>query len=126
MADATTVRLDMQPQQSEWRRALRRMLSQPITVIGLILVVLAVVCALIAPKIAPFDPVFGNLREHLQPPSSVHLFGTDHLGRDIASRVVYGSQISLKIALATQALTLVIGLLLGLIGGYYGGWIDAL
>src|SRR5262249_44147739 len=59
------------------------------------------------------------------PPSLAHTFGTDHLGRDIESRVIYGSQISLKIALATQALTLVCGLLLGLVGGYYGGWLDA-
>jgi peptide/nickel transport system permease protein len=129
MADATlkqpAARLDMPPQQSEWRRALRRLLGHPITVLGLILVALAVMCALIAPQIAPFDPILGNLRDHLQPPSSAHLLGTDHLGRDITSRVIYGSQISLKIALATQALTLVVGLLLGLVGGYYGGWIDA-
>lgn len=117
------VTLEHQP--SQLQRALRRLLRNPTTIIGLILVGLALACAILAPLIAPYDPIFGNLRDHLQAPSVVHAFGTDNLGRDISSRVIFGSQISLKIALGVQALTLVVGLLLGLIGGYYGGLIDA-
>jgi peptide/nickel transport system permease protein len=131
MADSSVVQLPNPPvahleQTSQFRRALRRMLRNPITVLGLLLVALALACAVLAPVIAPYDPIFGSLRDHLQPPSVAHAFGTDHLGRDIASRVMFGSQTSLKIALAVQALTLVVGLLLGLVGGYYGGIIDAL
>ncbi len=117
------VELTRQP--SELRRALRRLLRNPTSIIGLALVGLALACALLAPLIAPYDPIFGNLRDHLQAPSLVHTFGTDNLGRDISSRVMFGAQTSLKIAIGVQALTLVGGLLLGLVGGFYGGLIDA-
>ncbi len=128
MADSTVLKapvIELAQRPSPFRLALRRLLRNPTTIIGLILVALALACAVFAPLIAPYDPIFGNLRDHLQAPSAVHAFGTDNLGRDIASRVMFGSQISLKIALAVQALTLVVGLLLGLVGGYYGGLVDA-
>lgn len=112
-------------QPSELRRALRRLLRNPTSILGLALVGLALLCALLAPHLAPYDPIYGNLRDHLQAPSLVHAFGTDNLGRDIASRVIFGAQTSLKIAIAVQALTLAVGLLLGLIGGFYGGMSDA-
>ncbi len=109
-----------------YRRALRRLLTSPTTLLGLILVGGAVLCALTAPLIAPYDPIYGNLRANLQAPSTVHAFGTDNLGRDIFSRVIYGSQISIKLALSVQAFTLVIGLVLGMVSGYYGGWVDVI
>jgi peptide/nickel transport system permease protein len=110
---------------SEWQRALRRLLRNPTSILGVTLVGLALACALLAPLIAPYDPIYGNLRDHLQEPSALHFFGTDNLGRDVFSRVLYGSQVSLEIALAVQVLTLFSGLVLGLIGGFYGGRIDA-
>ena len=122
-ANRTVVELHQQPR--EWQRALHRLLHNPLTILGLMLVVLALACAIFAPLIAPYDPILGNLRDHLQTPSAVHAFGTDNFGRDILSRTIYGSQVSLKIALGVQVITLAVGLVLGLIAGYYGGVIDA-
>ncbi len=116
--------LEVQQDAPRWRKALRRMITDPTTVIGLLLVSIALAAALLAPLIAPYDPILGNLRDHLQPPSAVYAFGTDNVGRDVFSRVLYGSQVSLKIALGVQVLTLVVGLVLGLLSGYYGGWVD--
>ena len=117
--------VELQRQPREWQRALCRLLRNPVTVFGLVLVLLALACAIFAPLIAPYDPILGNLRDHLQLPSALHIFGTDNFGRDILSRTIYGSQISLKIALAVQVLTLIVGLVLGLMSGYYGGITDA-
>jgi peptide/nickel transport system permease protein len=111
---------------SEWRRALRRLLRNPTSVLGVALVGVALAIALLAPLLAPYDPILGNLRDHLQEPSALHAFGTDNLGRDVFTRVLYGSQISLQIALAVQVLTLAVGLVLGLFSGFYGGLIDTI
>lgn len=108
-------------------RLLRRLFSNPTTMIGLTLVVGALVCALFAPFIAPYDPIAGDLRHlYVMPPSYEHLFGTDDVGRDILSRVIYGAQVSLKISLVAQGAGVVIGVLLGLVTGYFGGWLDTL
>ncbi len=80
--------------------------------------------ALCAPLIAPFDPLAINLNAVKQGPCSTYLFGTDTLGRDIFSRVVYGARTSLAIGLSATALSLVIGLLAGMLGGYAGGRLD--
>jgi len=101
-------------------------LNNPTTVLGLLLVGLAVASAIFAPAIAPYDPIYGNLRDHLQPPSAVHAFGTDDVGRDVFTRVLYGAQISLEISVSVQMITLAVGVVLGLVSGYYGGWIDVL
>lgn len=129
MADASlqqpTATLEVERTTNQ-RRALRRLVSNPTAMIGLALVLGAVAIAILAPLIAPHDPIIGNLRDHLQPPSSAHFFGTDDVGRDIFTRVLFGSQVSLQIALAVQIITLIIGVILGLVGGYYGGWVDVL
>jgi peptide/nickel transport system permease protein len=111
---------------SEWQRTLRLLRRNPISVLGIVLVAVALICAVIAPLVAPYDPILGILRDHLQGPSALHIFGTDNLGRDVFTRVLYGSQVSLAIALAVQVLTLVLGLVLGLLSGFYGGLIDAI
>lgn len=110
---------------SRRRQAIRRFVRNRAALVGLILVSFVLACAVFAPLIAPYDPIVGDLRAYIQPPSAQHLFGTDDIGRDIFSRVIYGSQISLKIALAAQAISLGVGLLLGLLAGYYGGVFDA-
>ncbi len=107
-------------------KATRRFLANPSAMIGLVLVIMALLCALFAAQIATYNPIRGDLRAYVQPPSLEHIFGTDDIGRDIFSRVIYGSRISLKIALLTQTATLSIGLMFGLITGFYGGWIDIL
>ncbi len=118
--------LKVERRTSEWQRALRRLIHNPTSILGVLLVALALACAILAPLIAPYDPILGNLRDHLQEPSAIHAFGTDNLGRDVFTRTIYGSQISLEIALAVQVLTLIVGLLLGLVSGFYGGLIDAI
>jgi peptide/nickel transport system permease protein len=91
---------------------------------GMILVAIFVACALFAPWIAPQDPAKINLPARLQPPSAVHWFGADELGRDIFSRVIYGSRISMLVGASVVAGSLLIGLIIGSIAGYYGGLAD--
>ena len=96
--------------------------SLAIGVAGLALFVLA---ALAAPLVAPYDPVALDLAATLQPPSAAHWFGTDHLGRDLLSRVIWAARIDLQIGFVGVAVPLVIGSLVGLFAGYLGGWTDA-
>ncbi len=91
---------------------------------GLVLVALFVVFALFAPWIAPQSPSAIDLPSRLQPPSAAHWFGTDELGRDILSRVIYGARISMLVGSSVVVGSLLLGLILGSIAGYYGGWAD--
>jgi len=102
-------------------RTLRRSRT---AVAGGVIVLLFVLGAIFAPLIAPQDPLRPNLRNRLQPPSLEHLLGTDRFGRDMLSRIIYGSRISLKISGAGVTLALLLGLLLGAMAGYYGGITD--
>lgn len=111
---------------SEWRRALRRLWRSRLAMLGATIVLALVAVAIFAPWIAPYSPTRINLRERLQPPSGKHLFGTDDAGRDILSRVIYGSRVTLRICVLVVGLTLVIGTLLGLVSGFFGGWVDEL
>ena len=92
--------------------------------IGMALVAVFVVFALFAPWIAPQNPSNIDLPSRLQPPSGTHWFGTDELGRDIFSRVIYGARISMLVGSSVVAGSLLLGLVLGSIAGYYGGWAD--
>ena len=98
--------------------------SQPLTVFGLFFLVVFVVLALFAPWIAPFDPAAIHLDARLAAPSAAHWFGTDELGRDILSRVIFGTRISMSVASSVVGIALVTGTILGSIAGYYGGWVD--
>ena len=91
------------------RRALRRLLRNPLALTGLIVVVLAVLAALLANLIAPYPPDHTDFSAALQPPSPAHWFGTDELGRDQLSRVLFGLRVSLLVAVLSIALSLVVG-----------------
>ena len=91
----------------------------------LLLVIILILAAIFAPVIAPQDPYVSNLKNALQAPSSEHWFGTDKLGRDIFSRVIYASRISLSSTLVLVAIIFVVGTILGTLAGYFGGWVDA-
>ena len=105
-----------------WKR-LRR---QPLALIGGGIVAIVIATGLLAPFLAPYDPVSQNLHSRLEPPSLGHIFGTDDFGRDIFSRVIHGSLISIRIGVFTVFGASIIGTLLGLWSGYKGGWADVL
>lgn len=116
----------------QWRRRSRtgdflRALTRSIPgKLGAILILLVVFIALAAPLVAPYDPIAINVPARLQAPSLAHLFGTDETGRDVFSRVLYGSQISLRVGVIAVSIALVLGVSLGLIAGFYGGVADLL
>lgn len=99
----------------------RRFRKNRMAVAGMAVVLLFAVMAIFAPYLVPYDPLESNVRNRLQPPSSEHLLGTDSLGRDMLSRIMYGSRISLLIALLAVALAISIGVPIGALAGYFGG-----
>jgi len=96
----------------------------PLAATGVLLVVMFVLCAVFAPWIAPQDPAHIDLPTRLHAPSVAHWCGTDELGRDILSRLIYGSRISMLVGTCVVAASLTLGLIIGSIAGYYGGGID--
>jgi len=104
---------------------LARVLSRnPLALIGVVLIFLFVLCAIFGPAISPRDPAFIDLATRLQPPSMQHLFGTDELGRDIFSRILYGARIAFIVGTSVVAGSLLLGTLVGSLAGYYGGRLD--
>jgi len=114
-----------------WGARVKRPDFPPVTVILLALAVLLIACALLAPVLAPHDPHEGILADRLMPPawlsegSSSYLLGTDVLGRDVLSRLLYGAQISLLVAVSSVLAASIVGSLIGIVAGYLGGWVDA-
>ena len=98
--------------------------ANPLNVAALALIGAFAICAVLAPIIAPYDPLAQALGSRLEPPSPDHWLGTDQLGRDIASRLLYGARISLVIGIVVVALAGVFGTLVGLVAGYAGGLVD--
>lgn len=111
--------------QSPARRAARLFFRSPSGIVGLTLTALVVVCALLAPLLAPYDPVAYLPADRMQGPSLRHLLGTDLYGRDLLSRVIYGSRISLSVSSLSVGLALLVGGCFGALAGYYRGWVDA-
>ena len=105
-------------------RALRRLRRRPMAVFGLVVASLFVLMALFAPLIAPYDPAATNFSAVLQGPSAAHIMGTDDLGRDVFSRVVFGARASLEAGVLATLLALIVAVPLGLMAGYYRGWWD--
>jgi peptide/nickel transport system permease protein len=93
---------------------------------GILIVGIFSIIAILAPLISPYDPSIIDQNNLLTSPSKQHIFGTDGLGRDLLSRIIYGSKISLSIGLIAVGIATIIGLILGSIGGFYGGFIDTL
>ncbi|MFW5679852.1 MAG: nickel transporter permease [Pseudomonadota bacterium] len=95
-----------------------------LAMVGLGLILLLLLVAAFAPWLAPYDPNVQNLANRLQPPSAAHWLGTDELGRDILSRIIHGSRITLYIVTLVVVIAAPVGLLVGTVAGYLGGWID--
>lgn len=98
--------------------------SQPLAAVGLLLLLGFTIAAVLAPWLAPADPTQIALRHRLVAPGPGHWFGTDELGRDILSRIVYGARVSLLVAVSVVGLSLLVGLVAGSVAGFYGGWMD--
>ena len=106
-------------------RAMRHTLAEnPLTLFAAVLFVLLVLAAIFGAAVAPYDPLATDSAGALSPPSFAHPFGTDHLGRDVLSRVIAAAQVDLGIAVSAVALSFAVGLLLGAYAGYFGGWTD--
>ncbi len=106
------------------QRSARLARRNPLAAVGVVLVLVFMVCAIFAPWLAPQDPAHIDLPNRLERPSSHHLCGTDELGRDILSRLIWGARISMFVGSSVVACSLFLGLIIGSLAGYYGGGID--
>jgi peptide/nickel transport system permease protein len=106
------------------RRMRRRLLRRPLAVFGLVVALMFVLMAIFAPVIAPYDPGQSDFSAPLEGPSAEHLFGTDELGRDVFSRVVWGARASMQAGVFATLLAMAFAVPIGLIAGYYRGWVD--
>jgi peptide/nickel transport system permease protein len=107
---------------SEFRRVVRVFFGRKLAVIGLVIIILLIFTAIFAPLIAPYDPYKMDMAHTLNQPSAQHLLGTDSLGRDVLSRIMYGSRASLLVAIGAIGMATIIGEGLGLIAAHFGGW----
>ena len=104
---------------------LRRMARQnKMAVLSAMLLILLVLSAVFAPVLTPYDPVIGDISQRLQPPSGAHWLGTDEMGRDVLTRLLYGARVSLAVGVVPTLISMAIGIVIGMISGYFGGKID--
>jgi peptide/nickel transport system permease protein len=114
----------LSPRARQRRRMRRRLLRRPLAVAGLVVALVFVLAAIFAPVIAPYDPGKSDFSAALAPPSAEHLFGTDELGRDVFSRVIWGARASMQVGVFSTLLAMLVAVPIGLVAGYYRGWID--
>jgi ABC-type dipeptide/oligopeptide/nickel transport system permease subunit len=122
IADFST--LETHPPTNIWRDALERLIANRLAVIGLLIVLVLFVVATIGPLITPYDFLSQDLQNRSQPPSSKHLLGTDDLGRDVLSRIIYGARTATIVAFSVTGVSLVLGIGIGALAGYFGGRLD--
>lgn len=112
-------------EQETWKDQVKKLVSQnKLAAFSAVLILVLILMAVFAPLVSPYDPYAQALKDRLLPPGLHHLLGTDELGRDVLSRIIYGARISLTIGLVPTLISMVIGTVLGLIAGYYGGKAD--
>jgi peptide/nickel transport system permease protein len=121
--DVTSNIAEIAPRVSEWQRFRRVFLSRGLVVFGMVVIFVFIFVAIFAPLLAPYDPYEPDYDALLQNPSSAHWLGTDSLGRDTLSRIIFGSRTSLEIGLIVVAFASIIGITLGTLAGFYGGWL---
>lgn len=109
---------------ANWYRVWLALCANPLTLMGIALLVLLVAAAILAPWLSPHSPIETNLELRLLAPSSDFWLGTDHLGRDIFSRLLYGAQVTVTIVLLVVVTTAPLGLMIGVVAGYFGGWVE--
>jgi peptide/nickel transport system permease protein len=123
-AEAALVPLTVSPRARRRRLLARRFLRRPLAVAGLVVAVAFVLAAILAPWIAPYRYSTTNFTAVLAHPSGTHLLGTDELGRDVLSRIIWGARASIQAGVLATMLAMVIAVPIGLVAGYYRGWID--
>ncbi|MGO6785775.1 ABC transporter permease [Rhizobium ruizarguesonis] len=111
---------------ASFARAGRKLAHEPLGLAGFVILGLLCLIAIFAPLLAPYDPVIQSLGDALQPPSLAHLAGTDEFGRDILSRLIFGTRITIQTVLSISLIVGPIGLLIGVVAGFFGGRTDAL
>ncbi|MBD2088603.1 ABC transporter permease [Microcoleus sp. FACHB-1515] len=111
---------------SDFKRFVRTLFRSPGAKIGGIILLILLLVAIFAPSIAPFDPLQMGVGPNLKPPSAQHWFGTDEFGRDLFSRIVYGSRLTIRIGVIAVGISMTAGVLIGTIAGYAGGWIETI
>jgi peptide/nickel transport system permease protein len=126
LAPAVGAGAQARKEQGQLARALGRLLRRKGAVFGGSVVLFFVVVALLAPLIAPYDPIQTSWLAIRKPPSSIYLFGSDELGRDMLSRVIWGARASLMAGVISVSIALAFGVPIGLVSGYLGGWVDGL
>ena len=130
VAEAVPVPAPRPPREREWVTLLRRLVRRRTALFGAAVVVAVMLAAAFAPLVSPFDPLEQDIGQRLKEPGwqdaqgRVHALGTDHLGRDILSRIVFGSRIALVVGLAAVVISGVLGMVIGLVAGYFGGRVD--
>jgi peptide/nickel transport system permease protein len=115
-----------QPRVSESRRIFKVMFSRWVVIIGAVIILLLILTAIFAPLLTPYEPNKVNLEDSLQKPSSQHLLGTDKIGRDVLTRILYGSRIALLVGVVAVTASGALGMFLGLLAGYFGGWVETI
>jgi ABC-type dipeptide/oligopeptide/nickel transport system permease subunit len=120
--EARLIREEPLPRVDEFRRFVRVFLSRGVVVFGIVTIGLAILAAILAPLVAPYDPYAQSLDAVLQSPSLTHLLGSDALGRDTLSRIIFGTRITLLVGVGTVLIAACLGTIVGLIAGYFGGW----
>ena len=114
------------PRVNEFRRFRKAFFGRPVVFFGtVVLVIFLIICAF-GPWIAPYDPYYQDLKQVLVGPSHDHLFGTDYIGRDTLSRLIYGARTSLLVGVVALLIAFVVGMSAGLAAGYFGGWINGI
>ena len=108
-----------------WLLNARRLLRMPLACFGFAILLIVVICAIFAPRIAPYDPLVMNYGHYLAKPSGEFLLGTDQLGRDVLSRIIYGSRIALIVSLGSVGFGIAVGTPIGLVAAYARGWTDS-
>ncbi|MBM7551358.1 nickel transporter permease [Thalassobacillus pellis] len=123
-ADQLDPALKQKKNSSLWLDSLSRVVKSKTSLMGLIIISLLIIVAIFAPQIATHSPTEQNIIERYQAPSGEHWLGTDELGRDIFSRLVFGARITIKIGVICVGISMVTGVLLGCVAGYFGRWVD--
>ncbi|MDP9438161.1 MAG: ABC transporter permease, partial [Actinomycetota bacterium] len=125
LADTGTSTQEVRPRSENRLRIFwRRFSHNKLAVVGLVIIALMILTALLAPLLAPYDPYAQDYATTLLPPDGSHLMGTDSLGSDVLSRVIYGARISLQASLISVGIALAVGVPLGLVAGYFRGFVD--